>query len=407
MKIVDRFLKYTTFETTSDENSSTIPSTKGQLEFGAYLVEELKSIGIDAYQDNYGYVYGTLPGTDSSAPVVGLVAHMDTSPDMSGKNVAAKIVDYNGGDIKLNEEYSIKVEEFPVLNEFIGEKIITTDGTTLLGSDDKAGIAVIITVVEELLKENNALYPTIKIAFTPDEEIGRGADKFNIDEFGADFAYTVDGGPVGEIRYENFNAARAKVFFKGRGVHPGRAKNTMVNAGELAMEFHSLFPKVEKPEHTENKEGFIHLYNFKGDVESASLDYIIRDHDLEKFNKKKDLIEKAKDFINFKYGDFVTTEITDSYYNMGDLVKKRMEIVDLAFKSVEEAGIEAKIVPIRGGTDGARLSYMGLICPDIFGGGYNYHGRYEFLPICNLLKSKVSVKNLVKNISKYKDIFLA
>ncbi|MBE7001686.1 MAG: peptidase T [Ruminococcaceae bacterium] len=381
--VLDRFLRYVSYHTTSDENSETCPSTPNQKVLGAALVEEMLAMGIqDAHMDEHGYVYGTVPG-DPKLPTIGLIAHMDTSPDMSGENVKAKVVEYNGGDIVLNPQLGITMlaAEFESLKNHIGKRLIVTDGTTLLGADNKAGVAEILTAAEILLttKMNHA---TLKIGFTPDEEIGRGADLFDVKGFGADYAYTVDGGAVGEMEYENFNAAGAKAVFHGRNIHPGSAKNKMVNSQQIAMEFHSLLPAQQRPEHTEHYEGFIHLTDMAGEVEQTTLRYIIRDHDMEKFLQKKALLESAGDFINKKYGaGTVEVTVSDSYYNMREKIEPCMYIVERAVKAMESVGMTAKTVPIRGGTDGARLSYMGLPCPNLCTGGENYHGRYEYIPV--------------------------
>ncbi len=381
--VSERFLRYVSYHTTSDEFSETCPSTDRQKLLGAALVEEMKALGIaDAYMDDNGYVYGTVPG-DPSLPTIGLIAHMDTAPDACGENVKARTVAYEGGDIVLNPEQGIclREAEFESLRNHRGKHLIVTDGTTLLGADNKAGIAEIMTAAEFLLttKRNHA---TLKIAFTPDEEIGRGADRFNVEAFGADYAYTVDGGPVGELEYENFNAAGAKVVFHGRNIHPGSAKNKMVNAQQLAMEFNSLLPADQRPEHTEHYEGFIHLTDMEGAVEEAVLRYIIRDHDMDKFLQKKALLEAAAAFINEKYGAG-TTELTqqDSYYNMKEKITPKMYIVERAKKAMEAVGMTPRIVPVRGGTDGARLSFMGLPCPNLCTGGENFHGRFEYIPV--------------------------
>ena len=381
--VSERFLRYVGYYTTSDEFSETCPSTDRQKDLGKALVEEMLAMGIqDARIDEYGYVYGTVPG-DPSLPAIGLIAHMDTSPDLSGENAKPRIVEYTGGDILLNPEQGITMteKEFESLQNNRGKHLIVTDGTTLLGADDKAGIAEILTATEILLttKMNHA---TLKIGFTPDEEIGRGADKFDVAGFGADYAYTVDGGAIGELEYENFNAAGAKAVFHGRNIHPGSAKNKMVNSQQIAMEFHSLLPADQRPEHTEAYEGFIHLTDMAGEVEQSTLRYIIRDHDMDKFLEKKTLMESATAFINAKYGQG-TAELTlkDSYYNMREKIEPCMYIVQRALKAMEAVGITPKTVPIRGGTDGARLSFMGLPCPNLCTGGENFHGRFEYIPV--------------------------
>ncbi len=393
--VAERFLKYVSFDTMSDEFSETCPSTEKQKLLGAYLVEEMKGMGItDAFMDEHGYVYGTVPG-DPNLPTIGLIAHMDTSPDASGANIKAKIVEYTGEDICLNEEQQIFLREadYPSLKHHHGKHLIVTDGTTLLGADDKAGIAEIMTAAEFLLtaRMNHA---TLKIGITPDEEIGRGADKFDVKGFGADFAYTADGGAIGEIEYENFNAAGAKVVFKGLNIHPGAAKDKMVNSQYIAMEFQSLLPANQKPEHTEGYEGFIHLTDMLGEVEQSTLRYIIRDHDMVKFEAKKAVMTAAADFINAKYGAG-TCELTvrDSYFNMRKCIEPCMHIVERAKKAMQAVGMEAVEVPIRGGTDGARLSYEGLPCPNLCTGGENYHGRFEYIPVEDMEKC---VKMLVE-----------
>jgi len=378
----ERFLRYVTFETTSDEFSETCPSTDKQRAFGAYLVEEMKEIGIqDACMDENGYIYGTVPG-DPRLPTIGLIAHMDTSPDASGANVQAKSVYYEGGDICLNAEKGIwlRQKDYPNLANHIGKHLIVTDGTTLLGADDKAGIAEIMTAAEFLMTARMS-HATLRIGFTPDEEIGRGADHFDVARFAADYAYTADGGPVGELEYENFNAASAKVEVVGLNIHPGSAKDKMVNSQLVAMEFQSLLPVHQRPENTEGYEGFFHLTDMAGQVESTTLRYIIRDHDMEKFRQKKAIMEAAADYLNRKYGEgTVKLTIADSYFNMREKIEPCMYIIDRAKRAMRNVGMEPVTVPIRGGTDGARLSYMGLPCPNLCTGGENYHGRFEYIP---------------------------
>ena len=383
MTVSERFLKYVSFNTRSDEESETCPSTEGQRKLGKALVEEMLTMGIqDAYMDEDGYVYGTVPG-DPRLPTIGLIAHMDTSPDASGENIKARVVAYEGGDICLNEEKGIYLcpSDYESLNNHIGKHLIVTDGTTLLGADDKAGIAEILTAAEHLLKVRN-IHATLKIGFTPDEEIGRGADRFRVKDFGADYAYTVDGGALGELEYENFNAASAVVKFHGLNIHPGSAKNKMINAQLLAMEFQNMLPANQRPETTEGYEGFILLTDMVGEVEEAKLSYILRDHDLQKLQEKKAVMESAAKFLNEKYGQGrVEVIIKDSYFNMKKHIEPCMYIVDRAKKAMETVGITPKIVPIRGGTDGARLSYEGLPCPNLFTGGENFHGRFEYIPV--------------------------
>ena len=379
----ERFLRYVTFDTKSDEFSETCPSTDKQKVFGAYLVEEMKEIGIqDAHMDEHGYIYGTVPG-DPRLPTIGLIAHMDTSPDASGANIRANTLLYEGGDVCLNQEKDIwlRCKDYPNLVNHVGKHLIVTDGTTLLGADDKAGIAEIMTAAEYFLTARISHAP-LKIAFTPDEEIGRGADLFNVEGFAADYAYTADGGPIGEIEFENFNAASAKVEIAGLNIHPGSAKNKMVNSQLIAMEFNGLLPAHQRPESTEGYEGFIHLTDMEGEVEKSVLRYIIRDHDMEMFRAKKAIMETAAAFINQKYGEgTVTLTIRDSYFNMREKIEPCMYVVERAMKAMKNVGMNPVAVPIRGGTDGARLSYMGLPCPNLCTGGENYHGRFEYITV--------------------------
>ncbi len=381
--VAERFLRYVTFDTKSDEYSDTCPSTQGQRRFGKALVEEMLAMGIaDAHMDENGYIYGTVPG-DPSLPVIGLIAHMDTSPDASGANVKAKTVFFNGEDILLNESLGIylRTAEYDSLQRNVGKHLIVTDGTTLLGADDKAGIAEILSAAEFLLTAR-CNHATLKIAFTPDEEIGRGADLFNVPFFAADYAYTVDGGAIGELEYENFNAAGATVTFRGLNIHPGSAKGKMVNSQYIAMSYQNLLPAEQKPELTEGYEGFIHLTDMTGCVEETTLRYIIRDHDLAKFEQKKRAMIAAGEAINDKYGaDTVTVEIEDSYFNMREKIEPNIFIVQRAMKAMESVGITPRIVPIRGGTDGARLSFEGLPCPNLCTGGENFHGRFEYISV--------------------------
>ena len=381
--VVDRFLKYVSFDTQSDETSETCPSTAKQKLLGAALVEEMLQMGItDAHMDDNGYVYGTVPG-DPSLPTIGLIAHMDTSPDASGKDVKAKIVEYNGGDVCLNEEKDIwlKEKDYESLKNHHGKHLIVTDGTTLLGADNKAGVAEIMACAERLLT-TKMRHATLKIGFTPDEEVGRGADLFDVPGFDADYAYTVDGGAIGEMEYENFNAAGAKVIVHGLNIHPGAAKNKMINSQLIAMEFNGLLPAAQRPEHTAGYEGFIMLMAMNGEVEESSLHYIIRDHDMEKFQQKKAVMEAAAAFINAKYGEgTLELHLRDSYFNMKKCIEPCMYVVERAIKAMEAVGMQPKTVPIRGGTDGARLSYEGLPCPNLCTGGENYHGRFEYIPV--------------------------
>ncbi len=399
--LVNRFLNYVKFETTSCESSTSVPSTSTQMKFARFLVDELEDLGLNEVSlDDNGYVTATLPSnTDKKVPTIGFIAHMDTSPDMSGLNVKPNIIkNYKGGDIVLNKEKNIILSpnDFPELNDHIGMDIITTDGTTLLGADDKAGIAEIITAMEYLIKKPEIKHGDIKIGFTPDEEIGRGVEHFDVDKFGADFAYTIDGGPVGELEYENFNAASAQIRIQGRNVHPGSAKNKMINSLLIAQELNSMLPVHDVPEATEGYEGFYHLVNFNGTVESTSIAYIIRDHSMEKFESRKKLLTSAVNFLNEKYGNIISMELKDSYYNMKEKIEPVMYVVDIAKKSMEDIGIAPIIKPIRGGTDGAGLSYKRLPCPNIFTGGLNYHGKYEYISIQGMEKAVYTILRIAE-----------
>jgi len=399
-KLVDRFLKYVRFNTRSDENSNTIPSTIGQLEFANYLANELKEIGMEEVElDEFGYVMATLPANDERKSVIGFISHLDTSPDVSGENVNPQIIEYYGKPIILNKENKLTLSpvDFPSLNEYIGQKLIVTDGTTLLGADDKAGIAEIVTAMEYLIKNQDIKHGKVRIAFTPDEEIGRGVDKFDIKKFGADFAYTVDGGGVGEIEYENFNAAKAKITINGLNVHPGKAKNKMKNSILIAMELINMLPSHQTPEHTDNYEGFYHINEINGTVEKTVLNYLIRDHDKEEFERKKHLLIKIVDHLNLKYGSrTVQLIMLDQYYNMKEKIEPNYQIVQLAIKAMNELGIKHQIVPIRGGTDGSKLSFMGLLCPNIFAGGHNFHSKYEFIPVSSLKKAMLTIVKIIE-----------
>ena len=381
--VTERFLRYVSFDTQSDEQSETCPSTDKQKQLGQALVAEMRDMGIsDAYMDEHGYVYGTVPG-DKDLPTIGLIAHMDTAPDASGADIKARIVEHDGSDILLNPEKGIYLREadYPILKKSRGKHLIVTDGTTLLGADDKAGVAEIMTAAQRLIT-GGGRHATLKIGFTPDEEIGRGADLFDVKGFGADYAYTADGGTIGTIEYENFNAAGAKVIFHGLNIHPGSAKDKMVNSMYLAMEFQSLLPAAQKPEYTDGYEGFFHLLHMEGEVEESRLDYIIRDHDTDKFERKKSQMTAAAEFMNRKHGEG-TVELTvkDSYFNMRKCIEPHMYVVERAKAAMKAVGMEPEEVPIRGGTDGARLSYEGLPCPNLCTGGENYHGRFEFIPV--------------------------
>lgn len=390
-RVTERFLTYVKFDTQSDPKSNTCPSTAKQLELARYLVKELKSLGLeDVTLDEYGYVMATLKGNvDRKVPTVGFIAHMDTSDAMSGADVKPKIVTFTGEDIVLNEELDIVLspKDFPSLYNYLNEAIIVTDGTTLLGADDKAGIAEIVTAVEYLLEHPEIPHGDIKIAFTPDEEIGRGADQFDVKRFGADFAYTVDGGAIGELQYESFNAAAAEIRIKGRSVHPGDAKGKMINAIHIANEIAMMFPADERPETTEGYEGFYHLYAMSGTVEEASMEYIIREFDAKKFKQRKNFVVQVIKQINQKYPDAVELILYDQYYNMRDKLEERLDIVEYAKQAMMELGIEPVIKPIRGGTDGSKLSYMGLPTPNLFTGGHNFHGKCEYIPIRSMEKA--------------------
>jgi tripeptide aminopeptidase len=406
MKVHERFLNYVKFDTQSVPDVEIIPSSEKQKNLGLYLVEEMKSLGIkDAFMDEHCYVYGTLEkNTDKEIPVIGFIAHMDTSPDMPGNDIKARIIEnYDGSDIVLNKEKQItmKTEMFDHLLKYVGNDLIVTDGTTLLGADNKAGIAEILSMAEYFLMNPDVEHGTIKIAFTPDEEVGSGADMFDVKGFGAEFAYTVDGGELGEIEYENFNAASAKVTINGVNIHPGSAKNKMKNSILIGMEFQNMLPVHERPDSTESYEGFNHLNDISGDVEKTLLNYIIRDHSNEKFEAKKNRFLKTADFLNDKYGEStVAVELKDSYYNMKEKILPHMHIVETAKQALLNIGIEPEIVPIRGGTDGARLSYMGLPCPNLCTGGHNYHGRYEYIPVQSMEKVVEMLKEIVRLYTK-------
>ena len=401
MELKERFLKYVAINTRSDENSETFPSTAVQWDLLNTLVEEMKLLGLeDVTIDKYGYAMGTIPATPGKegAPVIGFLAHVDTAPDMSGENVRPRIIEsYDGEDIVLNNTLTMKVAEFPELQKFIGHTLIHTDGTTLLGADDKAGVAEIMTAAEYLMAHPEIEHGKIRIGFTPDEEIGRGVDFFDVKAFGADFAYTMDGGYEGELEYENFNAAGAKITIQGRNVHPGYAKNKMINAIEVACELNSLIPAVERPQFTEGYEGFYHCVGFNGTVENATISYIIRDHDADLFEKKKVWMHNIVGMLNNKYGEGVLTlTLKDQYYNMRKMVEPHPQVIENALAAMREADVEPIVRPIRGGTDGARLSFMGLPCPNIFAGGMNFHGKFEY---CSLNSMEKAVKVII-NIAK-------
>lgn len=400
-KILDRFLRYVAIDTQSDENSESQPSAAKELDLLKLLCKELNDMGVEATLDEYGYVMGSIPSNiDKKVPAIGFIAHVDTSPDASGKDVKPQIIkNYDGGDIELKgvPGLFLKPSEFPELLAHKGETIITTDGTTLLGADDKAGVAEIMDAVQYIVEHPEFKHGDIKIGFTPDEEIGRGVVKFDVKRFGADYAYTMDGGEIGELEFENFNAASAKIHIQGRNVHPGYAKDKMKNAILIGMEFNDLLPIGQRPELTEGYDGFFHIISFKGSVEEADFGYIIRDHDRKKFEEKKELIAQCAHFINVKYGEGTATlEVKDQYYNMREQVEPYYFIVEKAVKAMEMAGVKPKIQPIRGGTDGANLSFKGLPCPNIFAGGMNFHGKMEFAPLENIEKASEVVLNIIK-----------
>ncbi len=399
--LIDRFLKYVKFETTSDDNTGVTPSTPGQMVFAKALKQDLEEMGLsDIELDDNGYLYATLPAnTSKPAPTLGFIAHMDTAPDMSGLNVNPRIVEnYDGGAITLNQEQNIVLapDQFPELNDHIGQDLIVTDGTTLLGADDKAGIAEIVSAVEWFQQHPEVEHGKIRIGFNPDEEIGLGAHKFDVEKFGADWAYTMDGGYEGELEYENFNAASARITIKGLNVHPGMAKNKMINSILVANKLASLLPQSETPATTEGYEGFYHIVGIEGTVEQTTLTYIIRDHDRERFEQRKREIQRLVDFINGTYGDIATAEIKDQYYNMREKIEPVMHIIDVAEQAMRNAGVKPKVQPIRGGTDGAQLSFKGLPCPNIFAGGMNMHGRYEYVSIQAMEKAMMTIVEICK-----------
>lgn len=403
MTVLERFLNYVVVETTSDPYAESFPSTKSQLDFGHTLMEEMKELGLtDVTQDEYGYVFGTIPSTvpDYKGKILGLIAHMDTAPAASGKNIKPRVIkNYDGAEIVLNAEKKIvmKPEDFPCLKQYVGQDLVVTDGLTLLGGDDKAGVAEIMTAAEYLINHPEIPHGPIRVGFTPDEEVGQGADYFDVKKFGADFAYTVDGGECGELEYENFNAASVFVDFTGLSIHPGSAKNKMINALLLAMEFQGMMPEAQKPEHTEGREGFIHLEALEGSVEHASSEYIVRDHDFDLFKKKKEYMQRAADYMNVKYGEgTVSLRMEDSYYNMRQQIEPHYFLIENVLKVYEKLDIEPKIQPIRGGTDGSRLSFMGLPCPNLGTGGHNFHGHFEYVCVQSMEKCVQVLIELVK-----------
>ena len=399
-KLLDKFLRYISIDTQSDPESESQPSTQKQFNLLNMLLNELKAMGIEATLDEYGYVMASIPSNaGKNIPPIGFISHVDTSPDASGADIKPQIIrNYDGGDILLNKEknLSLKVSEFPEMAQYKGQTMITTDGNTLLGADDKGGVAAILYAAEYIMEHPDFKHGEIKIGFTPDEEIGRGVAKFDVKKFGAKYAYTIDGGEIGELEYENFNAAAAKVHIQGRNIHPGYGKGKMINAILVAMELNGMLPVEQRPEFTCDYEGFIHIINFTGTVEESTMQYIIRDHDTSKFEAKKQIIADAVDFINKKYGNIVTLEIKHQYNNMRQQVEPHYQIIEKAVKAMEMAGIKPKIQPIRGGTDGANLSFMGLPCPNIFAGGHNFHGKMEYVPLESMEKASQVILNIIK-----------
>ena len=398
-KLLDKFLRYVSVDTMSDPESETQPSSERQFDLLRMLRDELEAMGIKAELDEFGYVMATIPSNiDKEVPAIGFIAHVDTSPDASGKDVKPQIIeDYQGGDIILNIEKDIvlRVSDFPEMQEYIGKTLITTDGTTLLGADDKGGVAAIMYAAQYLMEHPEVKHGEIKIGFTPDEEIGRGVAKFDVKRFGAQYAYTIDGGEIGELEYENFNAAVAKVYIQGANIHPGYAKGKMINSMQIAMEFNAMLPVEQRPEFTCGYEGFYHLTDIKGTVEETSMQYIIRDHDRAKFEEKKELLNAVAEYLNKKHNNAVKIEMKDQYYNMRQEVEPHYFIVEKAIKAIEMAGIKPKVQPIRGGTDGANLSFMGLPCPNIFAGGHNFHGKYEYVPLESMEKASEVILNII------------
>lgn len=399
MDITERFLNYVKFDTQSDAKSETVPSTEGQMVFAKYLEKELNDMGVRTDLDDKGYLFGYIPSNvDFDLPKIGFLAHLDTAPDFSGKNVNPQIIDYKGGDIKLLDGSIMSPEKFPGLNDVVGEEIIVTDGTTLLGADDKSGIAIIMDAIEKIVNDNSIEHGEIRVGFTPDEEIGRGPHHFDVERFDCDFAFTVDGGKIGELQYENFNACSCFIEIEGKSVHPGSAKNIMINALDIATELNESLPVQMRPQFTENYEGFFMLSSMNGGVSHASMEYIIRDHDMDKFNDKKNIMKLLVSFLEEKHQTKINLEFEDSYFNMKEKLLPHMDKIMLAKKSMEEVGIEPIIEPIRGGSDGSQLSYMGLPCPNFFAGGYNFHGKYEFIPISSMIKGSELVVRIIENL---------
>ncbi|HIZ85804.1 MAG TPA: peptidase T [Candidatus Coprenecus stercoravium] len=404
-KIIDRFLRYVAFDTTSNPDSQSQPSTNKQFALLDQLRKELTAMGVEQVDlDKNGYLMASIPSNiEEAVPAIGFISHVDTSPDAPGCGIKPRIIEnYDGKTIVLNEDRGIELDpkEFPELRDYVGQTLITTDGNTLLGADDKAGVAEIMSAVEYIMEHPEFRHGEIKIGFTPDEEIGRGVDRFDVKKFGAQYAYTMDGGAIGELEYENFNAASAKIHIQGRNIHPGYAKDKMLNAILIGSELNDMLPVWQRPEYTEGYDGFFHIHKFSGVVEEAEMQYIIRDHDTALFERKKEMLRECADFINRKYGEgVVTLEIKDQYYNMKKQVEPHYHIIEIAVKAMQEAGIKANIRPIRGGTDGARLSFMGLPCPNIFAGGLNFHGKYEYVPLQSMEKATEVILNIIKNFA--------
>lgn len=402
----DKFLRYVAFDTSSDPDSQSQPSTNKQFALLEQLRKELGAMGVKQVEvDRYGYLMATIPSNmEGDIPAIGFIAHVDTSPDAPGRGIKPRIIEnYDGQSIVLNEEKGMELnpDEFPEIRDYIGQTIITTDGTTLLGADDKAGVAEIMSAAEYIMAHPEFKHGDIKIGFTPDEEIGRGVDRFDVARFGAKYAYTMDGGAIGELEYENFNAASAKLHIQGRNIHPGYAKNKMLNAILIASELNGMLPVEQRPEYTDGYEGFIHITRFTGVVEEAELQYIIRDHDFSLFERKKKMIQECADFINLKYGaNVVKVDIKDQYYNMKKEVEPHYHIIEKAVEAMRAAGVKPNIRPIRGGTDGARLSFMGLPCPNIFAGGHNFHGKYEYVPVQSMEKATEVILNIIRNFAE-------
>ncbi len=403
-KLLERFSQYIAYATTSDETSESYPSTAAQLVFGDFLVEELKKLGLtEVKKDEYGYVTATLPAnTDKVLPTIGFIAHFDMAPDMPGIAKPRIINNYDGKDIMLDSETNtaLTLADFPELKEYVGQTLLTTDGKTLLGADDKAGIAEIVCAMEYLMAHPEIKHGKIRVGFTPDEEIGKGVLHFDVKGFGCDFAYTMDGGAVGELEYENFNAAAATIKVQGRNIHPGYAKNKMVNSQLIALEFNALLPEFQRPQYTQDYEGFYLLIRMEGTVENSTLTYIIRDHDRKLFEEKKQYMLTVTDFLNQKYGNRVTCDIKDQYYNMREKIEPVFHVVEIAEEAIKEAGVEPKVMPIRGGTDGANLSFKGLPCPNIFAGGHNFHGKYEYVPLESMEKAVEVIVNIAKIVGE-------